>query len=46
VKADELEPLLGRLLQSTMDVHMVISDSFLNHQARIGQVTQPMLRGF
>jgi uncharacterized alpha-E superfamily protein len=46
VQTEELEPLLGRLLRSTMDVHGVIADSFLNHQARIGQVTQPMLRGF
>ncbi|MEP6672454.1 MAG: circularly permuted type 2 ATP-grasp protein [Chthoniobacter sp.] len=46
VREEELEPLLGRLLQSTMDVHTVIADSFLNHQARIAQVTQPLLRGF
>ncbi|MDR3401593.1 MAG: circularly permuted type 2 ATP-grasp protein [Chthoniobacter sp.] len=46
VQAEELEPLLGRLLRSTMDVHTVIADSFLNHQARIAQVTQPLLRGF
>jgi uncharacterized circularly permuted ATP-grasp superfamily protein/uncharacterized alpha-E superfamily protein len=46
VQTEELEPLLGRLLRSTMDVHGVIADSFLNHQARIGKVMQPMLRGF
>lgn len=46
LQPEELEPQLERLLQSTMDVHTVIADSFLNHQARIGQVTQPMLRGF
>lgn len=46
VQTEELQPLLEQLLQSTMDVHTVIADSFLNHQARIGQVTQPMLRGF
>ncbi len=46
VQAEELEPLLGRLLRSTMDVHSVIADSFLNHQARIAQVAQPLLSGF
>jgi uncharacterized alpha-E superfamily protein len=46
VRAEELEPLLGRLLSSTMDVHTLIADSFLNHQARIAQVSQPLLRGF
>jgi uncharacterized alpha-E superfamily protein len=46
VQAEELEPLLGRLLNSTMEVHTLISDSFLNHQARIAQVSQPLLRGF
>jgi uncharacterized alpha-E superfamily protein len=45
-RAEELEPLLGRLLSSTMEVHTLIADSFLNHQARIAQVTQPLLRGF
>ncbi len=46
VRADELEPLLGRLLGSTMEIHTLIADSFLNHQARIAQVAQPLLRGF
>jgi len=46
VQPEELDPLLDRLMQSTMGVHTIIADSFLNHQARIGQVTQPMLRGF
>jgi uncharacterized alpha-E superfamily protein len=46
VRADELAPLLGRLLNSTTEVHTLIADSFLNHQARIAQVTQPLLRGF
>ena len=46
VQAEELEPLLGRLLGSTMDVHTLVADSFLNHQARIAHVSQPLLRGF
>jgi uncharacterized circularly permuted ATP-grasp superfamily protein/uncharacterized alpha-E superfamily protein len=46
VRGDELEPLLQRLLGSTMDVHTLIADAFLNHQARIAKVTQPLLRGF
>jgi uncharacterized alpha-E superfamily protein len=45
-QAEELEPLLGRLLNSTSEIHTLIADSFLNHQARIAQVTQPLLRGF
>jgi uncharacterized circularly permuted ATP-grasp superfamily protein/uncharacterized alpha-E superfamily protein len=46
VQREELDPLLGRLLGSTLDVHTLIADSFLNHQARIAQVSQPLLRGF
>ncbi len=46
VRADELEPLLSGLLRSTMEVHTLIADSFLNHQAHIAQVAQPLLRGF
>jgi hypothetical protein len=46
VQGEELEPFLGRLLGSTMDMHTLIADSFLNHQARIAQVSQPLLRGF
>jgi len=46
VRADELEPMLSRLLGSTLEVHTLIADSFLNHQARIAQVAQPLLRGF
>jgi uncharacterized alpha-E superfamily protein len=42
----ELEPLLRRLLGATMDIHSLIADAFLNHQARIAQVAQPLLRGF
>ena len=46
IRADELEPLLHRLLSSTLEAHTLIADSFLNHQARIAQVAQPLLRGF
>ena len=44
--SDKLEPLLGTLLRRTMEIHEFIADSFLNHQARIAAVSQPMLRGF
>jgi len=43
---DELEPLLRGLLESTLGIHSLIADSFLNHQARIAEVSQPRLRGF
>jgi uncharacterized circularly permuted ATP-grasp superfamily protein/uncharacterized alpha-E superfamily protein len=43
---DELDPLLHRLLEATLEVHTLIADSFLNHQARIAEVSQPLLRGF
>lgn len=46
VRADELEPLLNRLLGSILEIHTQLADSFLNHQARIAQVAQPLLRGF
>jgi uncharacterized alpha-E superfamily protein len=45
VKAHELEPLLKELLDETLHLHTVISDAFLNHQARIAEVSQPYLRG-
>ncbi len=41
----DLEALLKSLLQETASMHMLIADSFLNHQARIAQVSQPVLRG-
>lgn len=44
-RPQELEPLLRTLLSHTLDLHTLIADSFLNHQARIAQVSQPMLRG-
>jgi uncharacterized alpha-E superfamily protein len=43
---DELDPLLHSLLDATLEIHTLIADSFLNHQARIAEVTQPLLRGF
>ena len=42
----DLAALLQRLLGSTLEIHTLIADSFLNHQARIIQVSQPLLRGF
>lgn len=44
--SDDLGPLLTKLLNSTMDTHHLIADSFLNHQAHITAATQPFLRGF
>ena len=41
----ELEPLLKNLLNATAGMHSLIADSFLNHQARIAQVSQPVLQG-
>lgn len=46
VRAHELDPLLNQLLSSTMEIHTLIADSFLNHQAHITQIAQPLLRGF
>lgn len=40
-----LSALLGQLLRGTMDLHNVIADVFLNHQARISTPTQPYLKG-
>jgi uncharacterized alpha-E superfamily protein len=40
-----LEPLLQKLLTATLDIHTLIADSFLNHQAHIARAHQPMLRG-
>ena len=40
-----LSALLGQLLRGTMDLHNVIADVFLNHQARLSTPTQPYLKG-
>ncbi|HYR57849.1 MAG TPA: circularly permuted type 2 ATP-grasp protein [Chthoniobacteraceae bacterium] len=45
-RQEDLEALLDALLGATLDVHDAISDSFLNHQARIAAASQPMLEGF
>jgi hypothetical protein len=45
-RSHELEPLLQRLISRTLEIHTLVADGFLNHQARIAQVAQPMLRGF
>ena len=44
-RPQELEPLLKRLLEATTGMHSHIADTFLNHQARIAQVSQPVLHG-
>ena len=40
-----LSALLSQLVRGTMDLHNVIADVFLNHQARISTPTQPYLKG-
>ncbi len=40
-----LEPLLRELHSATLDLHGVIADSFLNHQAHITQLSTPRLQG-
>ena len=44
-RTHELKPLLQSLLDATAGMHTLIADSFLNHQARIAQVSQPVLQG-
>lgn len=38
-----LEPLLKELLDATLEIHHLISDAFLSHQAQITQTAQPLL---
>ena len=45
-RPEDLDPLLQKLLEGTLEVHTMIADSFLNHQAHIAEVSQPLLRGF
>lgn len=45
-QGSQLQPLLNRLLQQTLDIHLLISDGFLSHQANISQSSQPMFKGF
>ena len=40
-----LSALLGQLLKGTLELHNVVADVFLNHQARISTPTQPYLKG-
>ena len=37
--------LLNELLRGTLDLHNVIADVFLNHQAHLSTPQQPYLRG-
>ena len=40
-----LSTVLGQLLRGTLDLHNVIADVFLNHQAHISTPAQPYLKG-
>jgi len=42
-KTHELEPLLKELLDSTLEIHTLISDAFLSHQAQISQGVQTVV---
>ena len=41
----DLAPLLKKLMGDLLDLHTHLADSFLNHQARIAEVSQPLLVG-
>jgi hypothetical protein len=41
----DLAPLLKKLMGELLDLHTHLADSFLNHQARIAEVSQPLLVG-
>ncbi len=43
---DGLHRELTELLRGTMDLHNVIADCFLNHQAQLSSPPQPHLPGF
>jgi hypothetical protein len=43
VAPQELHPFLLKLLDSTLEIHTLVADSFLNHQAHIAQLAQPRL---
>jgi uncharacterized alpha-E superfamily protein len=43
VAPQELHPFLLKLLESTLEIHTLVADSFLNHQAHIAQLTHPRL---
>jgi len=45
-RAGTLAPLLGSLLGALNDLHHVISDGFLSHQAYISNGVQTVLKGF
>jgi uncharacterized alpha-E superfamily protein len=44
--ADQLQRELAGVLRGTMDLHNVIADCFLNHQAQLSSPPQPHLPGF
>lgn len=41
-----IEPVIREIAGALLDLHTLISDCFLNHQANIASAVQPMLRGF
>jgi uncharacterized alpha-E superfamily protein len=45
-ESHRLEPLLYDLLHGILNVHNLISDGFLSHQAYIADAVQPLLAGF
>lgn len=40
----QLEPLLNSLMEQLLEIHLLISDSFLSHQENITRATQPLLQ--
>ena len=46
VHGKALAALLNDLLRGTLNLHNVIADVFLNHQAHLSAPAQPYLRGF
>lgn len=45
-RSDTLTPLLNELLGEILNLHHLISDGFLSHQAYIERNVQPLLQGF
>ncbi len=44
-EAERLAPVMQELLNATLNIHNVISDGFLSHQAYIAEAVQPLLQG-
>jgi uncharacterized circularly permuted ATP-grasp superfamily protein/uncharacterized alpha-E superfamily protein len=45
-RGDEFPKFLDKWLSATLEIHALVSDGFLSHQADIGQTAQPLLQGF